>query len=80
VNNTYFQYYSLLIFLVSAATMIAVSYMTEAPAIEKLRGLTFGTIPDADRQRTRSSWDWRDVAASVLVILIILCAYLYFNG
>ena len=29
VNNIYFQYYSLLIFLVSAATMIGVSYATE---------------------------------------------------
>lgn len=80
VNNIYFQYYSLVIFLISAAVMIAVSYMTEEPAAEKLRGITYATITDEDRRRTRSSWDWRDVAATAVVLLIILAAYLYFNG
>ncbi|HPC17614.1 MAG TPA: sodium:solute symporter [Candidatus Hydrogenedentes bacterium] len=80
VNNTYFQYYSLLIFLVSAAVMIAASYLTDAPAPEKIRGLTFGSISDDDRRRTRGSWDWRDVAASVLVVFLIFCAYVYFSG
>ena len=32
VNNIYFQYYSVLIFLVSALTMIGVSYATAAPS------------------------------------------------
>ena len=80
VNNTYFQYYSLVIFLVSAVVMVSVSYMTEAPAEERLKGLTYATITAEDRQRTRSSWDWRDVAASVAVVVVILAAYFYFNG
>ena len=32
VNNIYFQYYSLLIFLVSVAVMVGVSYATEPPS------------------------------------------------
>lgn len=80
VNNTYFQYYSLVIFLASAAAMIIASYMTEAPSLEQLRGLTYGTITDKDRCQTRTSWNWRDVVASATVILIILGAYFYFNG
>ena len=32
VNNIYFQYYSLLIFVVSIAVMIGVSYATRAPS------------------------------------------------
>ena len=31
VNNIYFQYYSLLIFVVCVVVMIVVSYLTEAP-------------------------------------------------
>lgn len=80
VNNIYFQYYSLLIFLVSAAVMVAVSYATEAPDPSKLKGITFGAVSEADRAITRRSWDWRDVAASCAVIAIILAAYVYFSG
>ncbi|MPZ16632.1 MAG: sodium/solute symporter [Luteitalea sp.] len=80
VNNTYFQYYSLFIFLVSAATMIIVSYATAAPAEAQIRELTYATVTEAQRQETRSSWDRQDVLGSVTVVLLILAAYLYFNG
>ena len=80
VNNIYFQYYSLFIFIVCVVVMIAVSYMTEAPSLEKIKGLTFGTVTDEHRRESRASWNWRDVAASVLVCVGILAAYLYFNG
>ena len=42
INNIYFQYYSLLIFLVSVIVMIVVSYLTEPPAESSIRGLTYG--------------------------------------
>jgi len=80
VHNIYFQYYSLMIFLVSAVVMIGVSYAGRAPDSEQIIGLTYGTITDEHRQTTRDSWDWRDVAASAAVLLAILAAYLYFNG
>ena len=80
VNNTYFQYFSLLIAFVSAVTMIAVSYLTEAPQYDKIKGLTLGTATEEDRRATRQSWDWRDVAASAFIVLCILGAYLYFRG
>jgi SSS family solute:Na+ symporter len=60
--------------------MVAVSYLTEAPNYERIKGLTFGTASAEDRRITRESWDWRDVAASVFVVLCILGAYLYFRG
>jgi solute:Na+ symporter, SSS family len=80
VNNIYFQYYSLLIFLVSMTVMIVVSYMTEPPSEASIRGLTFGTESDEDRRLSRSSWNRTDVASSVIVLLLILLAYIYFNG
>ena len=80
VNNIYFQYYSLLIFLVSMTVMIVVSYMTEPPSEASIRGLTFGTESEEDRLLSRSSWNRTDVASSVIVLLLILLAYIYFNG
>jgi SSS family solute:Na+ symporter len=80
VNNTYFQYFSVLITIVSALVMIAVSYMTPAPDDLKIQSLTFGTATDADRRKTRAGWSWREVAASGVVLVCILGGYLYFRG
>jgi SSS family solute:Na+ symporter len=80
VNNVYFQYYSLFIFLVSVATMIGVSYMTPEPPHEKVENLTFATVTEANRLESRKSWNQWDVINSGVVMLLILAAYLYFTG
>jgi solute:Na+ symporter, SSS family len=80
VNNIYFQYYSVLITIVSIVVMLAVSYATEAPAEKSLVGLTFATITPEQRRESRASWSVIDVAASAFVIVAIIGAYLYFNG
>ncbi|MEX1275022.1 MAG: sodium:solute symporter [Bacteroidota bacterium] len=80
VNNTYFQYYSLLIFLVSVVVMIGVSYMTEKPSEDRLRDLTFSTMSDEHRSDSRASWNKWDVISSSGVLVVILIAYLYFTG
>jgi len=80
VNKMYFQYYSLLIFLISVVVMIVVSYLTKAPADEKIEGLTYRAVSAADRSKSRASWDRRDVIASLIVLALIAGAYLYFNG
>jgi SSS family solute:Na+ symporter len=80
INNIFFQYYSLFIFLVCVAVMLAVSYWTEPPAYEKINGLTYGTTSLRDKQDSRSSWNKSDVIASALVLILIIMAYLYFTG
>ena len=80
VNNIYFQYYSLFIFLVTVVVMIVVSYATQPPVYEKIGGLTYGTLTAEHRLVSRSSWDWRDVVGSAAVLVAILIAYLYFVG
>jgi solute:Na+ symporter, SSS family len=80
VNNIYFQYYSAFIFLVCVVVMIAVSYATEAPDERRLTGLTYATVTDEHRQESRSSWGRMEVLASAVVVLLILAAYVYFNG
>ena len=80
VNHIFFQYYSLLIFIVCIIVMIAVSYATEKPSYEALSGLTYGTVTDDHRKESRSSWTRGDVLASVVVVALIVAAYLYFTG
>ena len=80
VNNIYFQYYSLFIFVVSAVTMVVVSYLTPAPDAERLVGLTYATVTPEQRRESRASWSRGDVIASAIVLLLILAAYLYFRG
>jgi SSS family solute:Na+ symporter len=62
--------------------MVAVSYMTAAPDDLKIQSLTFGTATEADRRKTRAGWGWgwKEVAASGVVLVCILGAYLYFRG
>ena len=80
VNNIYFQYYSLLIFVISTAVLIGVSYATAAPSELQIEGLTYATVTDEHRRETRASWGWHEVAGSVGVMACILAAYLYFVG
>ncbi|HEX9347427.1 MAG TPA: sodium:solute symporter [Gemmatimonadales bacterium] len=80
VNNLYFQYYSLFIFIVSVIVMVVVSYATAPPRAEQLAGLTYGTVTVEDRASSRASWSAREVIASAVVLLLIVAAYLYFRG
>jgi len=80
VNNIYFQYYSVLIGLICAVVMIGVSYATTPPSLDRIQGLTYGTVTHEQRLQSRNSWSWRDVLTSVLVLLGIATAYLYFTG
>ena len=80
INNIYFQYFSVLITIVSAIVMVVVSHITTEPDAQRIRGLTFETVTPEDRARTLASWTWREVAGSGLVLVAILGAYLYFRG
>lgn len=80
LNNIFFQYYSLIIFIISAVTMVAVSYATQPPSYQKIEGLTMGTVTTEQRAENRSTYNLIDIAISVLVFVLIIAAYLYFRG
>jgi SSS family solute:Na+ symporter len=80
MNNINFQYFSVLITVVSAFIMIAVSYATAVPDYGRIKSLTFATASDEDRARTRASWAKKDVFFSAFILCCILGAYIYFSG
>jgi SSS family solute:Na+ symporter len=80
VNNINFQYFSVLITVVSAIVMVGMSYATAAPDYGRIKSLTFATASDEDRARTRASWEKKDVFFSAFILACILGAYIYFSG
>ncbi len=80
VNNIYFQYFSVLITVVSAIVMVVVSHITAEPDYSLIRGLAFETTSDVEREKSRLSWSGKEVAGSVAVLVCILGSYLYFQG
>jgi SSS family solute:Na+ symporter len=80
ISKTYFQYYSLLITLVSAAVLVGVSLLTREPDYQKINGLTYGVVSDADKAASRATWGALDVAMSLGVLAMIVAAYIYFSG
>ena len=79
VNNIYFQYYSIIILFVSIIVMLAVSYMTEEPVYDRIKGLTFATVSEEDKRTSRASWTKWDVIASVTLVAFIIAIYVYFS-
>ncbi|WP_404420204.1 sodium:solute symporter [Nibricoccus sp. IMCC34717] len=80
VNNINFQYFSILITIISAIVMVGVSYLTAAPEYGRISGLTFGTASAEDKATTRASWGTTEIVASGVVMVCILFAYFYFTG
>ncbi len=80
LNNIYFQYFSVLITIVSALVMVGVSLATAEPDYARIQSLTFATATEEDNRKTREGWGWHEVAASAFILCCILAAYLYFRG
>lgn len=80
VNKIYFQYFSVLIFLFSAAAMVIISLLTSPPDYEKIKGLAFGTAASDLKQKSSLPSRRGDLFLSGLVLLLILYIYLSFNG
>ncbi|MCK7477319.1 MAG: hypothetical protein M0C28_07355 [Candidatus Moduliflexus flocculans] len=81
VNHVFFQYYSLVIFIVSALVMVVVSYLTERAGLREDQRPDLrhghGRAPEGDRGPAGTA---TDVVASGIVLALILAAYLYFTG
>ena len=80
INNIYFQYYSIIILVITVAVMIVVSYVTAPPNEAQIVGLTFATVTDEHRKESRASWSKLEVIASFILILLIIAVYFYFRG
>ena len=75
-----FLHFAVYLFSFCVILMLVVSFVSESPTIEKIKGLTFATTAEEDRETLRESWNWIDVVLSILITLIIVFIYIYFVG
>ena len=67
-------------FLFCIALTIVVSLLSKAPQEEKVLNLTFGTISEEEKINNKNSYNWVDIAVSILVVIIVIGVMLFFNG
>ncbi len=73
-----FLHFALVLFVICSAVLVFVSLATAAPDDEKLAGLTFATVPQADREPW-SPWKRVDLIATFVVLLMVAGVWLYFS-
>lgn len=77
--NVNFLYFAPALLVFCVLLMIAVSYLTKEPPVEKLRGLTFSSLSDEDKRESRASWNALDVIHTVIILAIIIGIMIYFS-
>lgn len=79
VGDFNFLYATGILMVASMVLMIVASYMTPAPAIEKIRGLTYGSIHHDAGTEIKQSWDWGNKFMAGAILVLVLGLYLYFS-
>jgi len=74
-----FLYFCIMLFIFSIVLMVVISLFTEKPSEAQLNGLTYATTVSEDKAKSRKSWNKFDVALSLIVLVFILAAFLYFS-
>ncbi|HEY5918293.1 MAG TPA: sodium:solute symporter [Chryseolinea sp.] len=67
-------------FLFCVILCLAVSWFTPAPDYGKIKGLTFGSLSEEQKQANRNSYNAWDIGWSVLVIGIVIYVMTSFTG
>ncbi|AEM69645.1 SSS sodium solute transporter superfamily [Allomuricauda ruestringensis DSM 13258] len=80
LGNMNFLSFASWFFLFCIILIVVVSYATPAPSDEKLKNLTYATISDEERKKNKSSYNWKDIAISVIIIAIVAYVMIWFNG
>ena len=68
------------VFLFSVLLLITVSLITETPQYERLKGLTFGTLTEEQRQENRASYGTWEIVGTVVVVVIVAYVMITFRG
>lgn len=67
-------------FVFCVLVAVVVSLASKAPSIEQIRGLAMGTLTEEEKRENRESYDWKDIVASIFVVLVVIYIMVSFNG
>ncbi len=76
IGDFNFLYFSGVLFLVSVVAVLVASYLSAAPDMEKIKGLTFAAV---DRKALRESYTKVDLLTTAICMAFIVGMYLYFS-
>ena len=74
-----FLYFAVYLFVFSIMLLVGVSYATPSPNYDKISGLAFGTLTSSDKEKSRRSWNNRDLILSIIILVIIAVIMFYFS-
>lgn len=67
-------------FLLCVVLATIVSLITKKQSNQELAGMTYYTLSEEDKKRNRNSYDWKDIVASIIIIIIVAWVMISFNG
>ena len=80
LGATNFLTFAAWFFLFCVVLIVVVSWLTPAPPPEKVANLTFATLSPEEKARNKNSYDWKDIAVSLLIAGIVIWIMIWFNG
>lgn len=75
-----FLAFSAWFFLFCIMVAIGVSLLSTVPSMEKIKNLTFQTISPEEKLKNKSSYNWKDIAVSILILAVVVWVMILFNG
>ena len=80
LGNMNFLSFGAWFFLFCIVLIVVVSLLTPAPADKKIENLTFQTISEEEKKNNKTSYNWKDIAVSVLILAIVAWVMIFFSG
>ncbi|HZI54670.1 MAG TPA: sodium:solute symporter [Chitinophagaceae bacterium] len=80
IGTTNFLTFASWFFLFCVIVCVLVSLLTKPPSPEQIQGLTYSTLSPEQKAANRASYNWLDVALSLLVIAIVAFVMISFTG
>ena len=67
-------------FLFCIVLIVGVSLLTKAPDREKIENLTYQTISEEEKRSNKTSYNWKDIAISIVILALVAGVMVFFNG
>ena len=80
IGSANFLSFAAWFFLFCVILCLVVSWLTPAPSEAQIQGLTFGTLSEEQKLANRSSYNFWDIAFSLLVIGLVAYVMISFTG
>ncbi|UII79959.1 sodium:solute symporter [Flagellimonas sp. CMM7] len=75
-----FAHMAIFMFIFSVVICISASLATNPPEYSLIKGLSFGTLSDEDKQLNKESISTIDIILSVFLIIVVIAVLSYFTG